>query len=140
MVNNRGEVLMDTFVCPDEPVTRCRFAITGIHRSDLKNAPAFAKVQSLVRSLLEGRILVGHALHYDLAVRSHVQASDLSSYVEAKKHDYFNERSACFIASAVKFENFSACLNTCPCERKDDMVLLKPHMPASNCIAQRQLH
>lgn len=66
VVNWFGVVLLDTFVRPDRFVTDFRTAVSGVRARDLNGAALFADAQEKVRSLLQDRILVGHAVHNDL--------------------------------------------------------------------------
>lgn len=63
-----GGVLLDTFVRVTEPVADYRTFVSGIRREHLSSDDAvdFEECRSTVRSLLEGKILVGHALKNDL--------------------------------------------------------------------------
>jgi len=63
-----GDVLLDKFVRVTEPVADYRTFVSGIRKEHLSSDDAvdYEECQSLVRSLLEGRILVGHALKNDL--------------------------------------------------------------------------
>lgn len=69
VVNYHGHILLDTFVAPRERVTDWRTWISGVRERDLVGAPGFAEVQGKVAGMLEGRVLVGHALDNDLGVR-----------------------------------------------------------------------
>ena len=68
VVNYHGHILLDTFVAPREQVTDLRTWVSGVKEGDLEGAPAFAEVQGKVAVLMEGRLLVGHALKNDLDV------------------------------------------------------------------------
>ncbi|KAF2396610.1 putative exonuclease [Trichodelitschia bisporula] len=68
LVNFHGHQLYDSYVQPQEPVTDYRTHITGITAQKLKQALPFDEVQSDVRTLLENRILIGHALKNDFEV------------------------------------------------------------------------
>jgi RNA exonuclease 4 len=68
LVNYHGHVLLDTFVQPREKVTDYRTWVSGVRASDLEGAPVFDVVQKQVAELVEGRILVGHAIENDLKV------------------------------------------------------------------------
>ncbi|XP_044488296.1 RNA exonuclease 4 isoform X2 [Mangifera indica] len=65
LVNKWGNVLYDEFVRPVERVVDFRTKISGIRPRDLRKAKDFRVVQKKVAELIEGRILVGHALHND---------------------------------------------------------------------------
>ncbi|KAK9804077.1 hypothetical protein WJX73_003365 [Symbiochloris irregularis] len=66
IVNDCGHVLLDKHVKPAEPVTDYRTFVSGVRRHHLVDAPAFADVRAEVEALLNGRTIVGHALHNDL--------------------------------------------------------------------------
>ncbi|XP_037820429.1 RNA exonuclease 4 [Lucilia sericata] len=68
IVNKRGEVLLDKFVKPQEKVTDYRTSVSGIRPHDIDNAEDFKSVQEEVVQMLQGKILVGHAIRNDLAV------------------------------------------------------------------------
>lgn len=68
VVNKRGEVLLDKFVKPREAVTDYRTSVSGIRPHDIENGDDFKTVQEEVVQLLQGKILVGHAIRNDLAV------------------------------------------------------------------------
>ncbi|XP_075160300.1 uncharacterized protein LOC142233302 [Haematobia irritans] len=68
IVNKRGEVILDKFVKPRESVTDYRTSVSGIRPHDIENGEDFKKVQEEVVQLLQGKILVGHAIGNDLAV------------------------------------------------------------------------
>eukprot|EP00941_MAST-03F_sp_MAST-3F-sp1_P005535 g5535.t1 len=71
VVNFDGDVLYDRYVVPMEKVTYYRTHVSGVSRENLygkkSNAVSFKQAQAAVASLINGRILVGHALHNDLA-------------------------------------------------------------------------
>ncbi|KAJ2287127.1 3'-5' exonuclease [Coemansia sp. RSA 353] len=67
VVNYHGHVLLDAYVKPSEPVTDYRTWVSGIRKSDLDGGRDFESVQREVAELLEGRVLVGHALKNDLS-------------------------------------------------------------------------
>ncbi|XP_022717189.1 RNA exonuclease 4 [Durio zibethinus] len=66
LVNKWGNVIYDEFVRPVERVVDFRTRISGIRPRDLRKAKDFQVVQKKVAELIEGRTLVGHALHNDL--------------------------------------------------------------------------
>ena len=66
IVDYHGHQLYDSFVLPKEPVTDYRTFVSGITPQLLKSARTFAAVQTDVAKLLDGRILVGHAIRHDL--------------------------------------------------------------------------
>jgi RNA exonuclease 4 len=66
IVDYNGQIVLDRYVKPLEPVSDYRTWVSGIHPHHLKNAPSFQKVQRRVAKLLEGKILIGHAINNDL--------------------------------------------------------------------------
>ncbi|XP_064488058.1 uncharacterized protein LOC135400220 [Ornithodoros turicata] len=68
IVNVMGHCIYDKFVKPMEEVVDYRTPVSGVRPKDLENAEEFSVVQKEVGELLEGRILVGHAVHHDLKV------------------------------------------------------------------------
>lgn len=84
IVNQHGKVLYDKFVKPTEEVVDYRTAVSGIRPRDLVNAYDFSVVQKEVADLIEGHILVGHALQNDLRTlylsHPHSHIRDTSKY------------------------------------------------------------
>ena len=68
IVNNFGTVLLDKFVRPGERVTEFRTKYSGVRPADLKQAESLEEVAAEVAKLVDGRILVGHAITNDLQV------------------------------------------------------------------------
>ncbi|CAH2316792.1 RNA exonuclease 4 [Pelobates cultripes] len=68
IVNQFGKCVYDKYVKPTELVTDYRTAVSGIRPKDIKNGEDFKVVQQEVSELLQGRILVGHAVHNDLKI------------------------------------------------------------------------
>uniref|UniRef100_A0AAG5DAB1 RNA exonuclease 4 n=1 Tax=Anopheles atroparvus TaxID=41427 RepID=A0AAG5DAB1_ANOAO len=68
VVNEYGNVLVDCYVKPQQPVTDYRTRISGIRPELIENGVEFAPIRELVRKIIHGRILVGHALKNDLLV------------------------------------------------------------------------
>lgn len=66
LVNFYGVVLLDTFVKPKERVTNWRTWVSGVRPQDMRHAIPFEMVQRKVHDLLQGKVLVGHAVHNDL--------------------------------------------------------------------------
>lgn len=66
IVNYHGHQLYDSYVRPLEYVTDWRTSISGISPYMMSSARTFSTVQRDVAELLEGRILVGHAVRHDL--------------------------------------------------------------------------
>jgi RNA exonuclease 4 len=68
LVNYHGHTLLDTFVQPQERVTDYRTWVSGIREEDILSAPQFEVVQKQVAELVEGRVLIGHAISNDTKV------------------------------------------------------------------------
>ncbi|XP_063066976.1 RNA exonuclease 4 [Engraulis encrasicolus] len=68
MVNQFGKCIYDKFVRPTERVTDYRTAVSGIRPDDIREGEDFKIVQKEVAEILDGRVLVGHAIHNDLKV------------------------------------------------------------------------
>lgn len=68
IVNQFGKCIYDKYVKPTEKVTDYRTAVSGIRPKDIKHGEDFHIIQNEVAHILQGRILVGHAVHHDLKV------------------------------------------------------------------------
>jgi len=66
LVDYHGAVIMDKYVKQRDRVVDYRTRWSGIRASDMVDAHPFEDVQKAVSDLLEGRILIGHAVHHDL--------------------------------------------------------------------------
>ncbi|MCJ1277570.1 3'-5' exonuclease [Puttea exsequens] len=67
IVNYHGYQLYDSFVLPKEAVTNYRTFVSGITPEILRSARTLETVQVDVAELLDGKVLVGHAIKNDLA-------------------------------------------------------------------------
>ena len=77
VVNSDGNLVYDSFVSPTKEVTDYRTWVSGVRPHDLKNAPSLEKVQSDVKSMISGRVVVGHALKNDWEVLGFAHRNDL---------------------------------------------------------------
>ncbi|KAM9336462.1 RNA exonuclease 4 [Symphorus nematophorus] len=68
LVNQFGKCIYDKFVKPTEKVTDYRTAVSGIRPEDIKDGEDIKTVQREVAEILQGRIVVGHAIHNDLKI------------------------------------------------------------------------
>ncbi|EAW11222.1 putative 3'-5' exonuclease [Aspergillus clavatus NRRL 1] len=66
IVNFNGEQVYDSYVRPKEMVTDWRTHVSGIAPKHMVDARSFELVQKEVAEILDGRILVGHAVSNDL--------------------------------------------------------------------------
>ena len=65
-VNFHGDQVYDSYVRPKEEVTDWRTHVSGILPKHMVEARSLAEVQKDVAGLLDGNILVGHAIRNDL--------------------------------------------------------------------------
>ncbi|XP_054455022.1 RNA exonuclease 4 [Anoplopoma fimbria] len=68
LVNRFGKCIYDKYVKPTEKVTDYRTAFSGIRPEDIKDGENLQVVQKEVAEILQGRIVVGHAIHNDLKI------------------------------------------------------------------------
>uniref|UniRef100_A0AAZ3RZP7 RNA exonuclease 4 n=1 Tax=Oncorhynchus tshawytscha TaxID=74940 RepID=A0AAZ3RZP7_ONCTS len=68
LVNQFGKCIYDKHVKPTEKVTDYRTAVSGIRPENIKNGENVKTVQTEVAEILQGRTLVGHAIHNDLKI------------------------------------------------------------------------
>ncbi|XP_029383798.1 RNA exonuclease 4 [Echeneis naucrates] len=68
LVNQFGKCIYDKYVKPTEKVTDYRTEVSGIRPVDIKHGENIKTVQKEVAQLLQGRIVVGHAIHNDLKI------------------------------------------------------------------------
>lgn len=66
IVNYHGQQVYDSFVLPKEAVTDYRTFVSGITPQLLQQARTLEEVQKDVAALLDGKILIGHAVRNDL--------------------------------------------------------------------------
>ena len=66
LVDYHGHQIYDSFVLPKEKITDYRTFVSGVTPQLLKSARTLEAVQKDVAKLLDGRILVGHAIRNDL--------------------------------------------------------------------------
>ncbi|RMZ77687.1 hypothetical protein DV738_g4311, partial [Chaetothyriales sp. CBS 135597] len=68
IVNYNGDQVYDSYVKPKEKVTDWRTHVSGILPKHMDVARTFEEVQQNVSSIIQGRILIGHSISYDLDV------------------------------------------------------------------------
>lgn len=70
IVNWENEIVLDTYVKVDQPVTDYRTFVSGIRPEQIESDSAMPlhEVRQVVTSILQGKILIGHGLQNDLAV------------------------------------------------------------------------
>ncbi|XP_070763825.1 apoptosis-enhancing nuclease [Enoplosus armatus] len=65
ILDYHGNVLYDKYVQPCQPVTDYRTRWSGIRRHHLHSATPFAQAREEILSILEGKVVVGHAVYND---------------------------------------------------------------------------
>lgn len=68
LVNDTGDVVLDTYVQPDEPVTRFSPALNGITAAHMAIGVRHHVVERMLFDVLSGRTVVGHSLQGDFSV------------------------------------------------------------------------
>lgn len=70
IVNWDNEVVLDTYVRVEQPVTDYRTFVSGVTKENIQSDSAMPieKVRFIVANMLRGKILIGHALENDLNV------------------------------------------------------------------------
>jgi len=68
IVNWENQVVLDTFVKVNVPITDYRTYVSGVTQEDVENqnAMSYEDVRATVKNTLKGKILIGHALENDL--------------------------------------------------------------------------
>lgn len=106
IVNYDGNEIYNAYVRPKERIVDFRTEVSGITPALLKNAKSFEDVQKEVSKILEGRILIGHALFNDLQslMLSHPRdkTRDTALYSYFKHNKKSNSRSQKSLKSLVK--------------------------------------
>ncbi|KAH8696097.1 hypothetical protein BGW36DRAFT_417384 [Talaromyces proteolyticus] len=89
IVNWNGDQVYDSFVKPKEKVTDWRTYVSGIAPKHMISARSFEEVQKDIAQILDGTVLVGHALRNDLEalILSHPKRDirDTSKYPPYRK-------------------------------------------------------
>ncbi|KAI9601068.1 hypothetical protein H4Q26_000866 [Puccinia striiformis f. sp. tritici PST-130] len=70
IVDFNGNLILDRYVNPGQPVTDYRTFVSGIKPHHLAQAGSFRKVTQEVARLIDNKILIGHAVHHDLSALS----------------------------------------------------------------------
>ncbi|KAI5817160.1 ribonuclease H-like domain-containing protein [Pyronema omphalodes] len=66
IVNFHGHCVLDLFVKPKEKVTDWRTWVSGVSPKDMEHAVTFEEAQKRAAEIMDGRILIGHAIKNDL--------------------------------------------------------------------------
>lgn len=68
IVNFDGNVIFDVFVRPDATIVDYRTRWSGIRKRNMRDAIPFQLAQQQIRDILQGKIVVGHAVFNDFKV------------------------------------------------------------------------
>lgn len=103
LVNFHGNVIYDTYVKPDKPVTDYRTKYSGLRPQDIKNGVSFETARKQVQDIIDGRILIGHSIQNDLSVLQlhHSDIRDTSQLPEYKQLNGGQKPSLKFLTEAV---------------------------------------
>mmetsp|Transcript_15981 Transcript_15981/g.26124 ORF Transcript_15981/g.26124 Transcript_15981/m.26124 type:complete len:308 (+) Transcript_15981:161-1084(+) len=89
IVNEKGEVLFESYSKPKEKVTDYRTKWSGIRAKDIADAPSLWKIHPKIEACIRGKILVGHSIKGDLEVLqlNHPQSliRDTAMYIPLRK-------------------------------------------------------
>ncbi|KAJ7998372.1 hypothetical protein DPEC_G00222020 [Dallia pectoralis] len=65
LVDYHGNVIYDKYILPCRPVTDYRTRWSGIQKHHLQNAQPFPEARTEILRILEGKVVIGHALYND---------------------------------------------------------------------------
>lgn len=68
IVDEYGNILLDEYVKPTQPVTCYRTRYSGIRRRNLENGWDYNIIRNTIIDICENRLIVGHCLIHDLRV------------------------------------------------------------------------
>ncbi|XP_023279897.1 interferon-stimulated 20 kDa exonuclease-like 2 [Seriola lalandi dorsalis] len=78
IVSYDGDVVYDKFINPPLPITDYRTRWSGIRRSDLIKATPYSEARKEILRLLNGKVVIGHAVHNDFKVLSYTHPTALT--------------------------------------------------------------
>lgn len=136
IVDYNYAIIFDTYVKVDEPVTNYRTFVSGIKEEHLQSdlAMEFSQCQSIVKKLLRGKILIGHALKNDLNALG-IQHSWQNCRDTAKYEPFMKKDKQSGILRAKKLRDLT--------ETKLNRIIQAPgqeHCPVEDAIAALDLY
>ncbi|OCT66521.1 interferon stimulated exonuclease gene 20kDa like 2 S homeolog isoform X1 [Xenopus laevis] len=78
IVNWFGDVMYDKYIKPKSPVTDYRTRWSGIRREHLVNAIPFVVAQKEILKILNGKVVVGHAIHNDYKALNYFHPKEMT--------------------------------------------------------------
>lgn len=78
IVSYDGDVVYDKFIRPPMPVTDYRTRWSGIRPYNLQRATPYAEARKEILKLVNGKVLIGHAIHNDLKVLNYCHPKHLT--------------------------------------------------------------
>ncbi|XP_072266621.1 interferon-stimulated 20 kDa exonuclease-like 2 [Pyxicephalus adspersus] len=78
IVGYYGDVVYDKYIKPSTPVTDYRTKWSGIRREHLANAIPFSAAQKEILKILQGKMVIGHAIHNDYKALGYFHPPELT--------------------------------------------------------------
>uniref|UniRef100_A0A8C5WL87 Exonuclease XPMC2 n=1 Tax=Leptobrachium leishanense TaxID=445787 RepID=A0A8C5WL87_9ANUR len=78
IVNYHGDIVYDKYIHPENPITDYRTRWSGIRREHMVNATPFALAQKEILKILNGKIVIGHAIHNDFKALKYFHPKDMT--------------------------------------------------------------
>jgi DNA polymerase III epsilon subunit-like protein len=143
IVNSKNEIIFHTYVKAEQPVTDYRSFVSGIKPEQIESDSAmeFSKVRQTVSKILQGKILIGHALENDLKILNiHHPWCDIRDtstfppFMKMRKIGFSMEDERTILCPRKLKELAWEILGT------NIQVMGKPHCPVEDAIASMNLY
>ena len=95
VINEHGDVILDTFCKPEGEVTDYRYEITGICAADLENALNYKECRKSMLKLFKNKIIIGHSVDNDFLVLDYEHHKNLIRDTAKYKKFQNNINQAC---------------------------------------------